>query len=181
MPILPTADYNADYFTGNHPAGYTDYSWSNFAQYARKDAEYINPSLYQGKRVLDIGCGKGFLVDELRRLGVFAEGIDVSGYAVGDAPAGAAPYLTVADIRNGLPSNKANTWDLIFGNGILECLTDTECVNLANACLKVGRRTVFLVWPESNPNYYNVKTLAGWKALLPPGVVIVHHLTYEVA
>ena len=36
------------------------------------------------RRVLDVGCAKGFLVEALRDRGVEAFGIDVSEYAIGE-------------------------------------------------------------------------------------------------
>lgn len=181
MPLLPTTAYNAGYFNGLHPAGYTDFSLSNNYQYVIQVLKYINPALYVNKSVLELGCAKGFLVHEMRKAGINARGIDLSEYAVSQADADVKPFLSVADVRNGLPATKPNTYDLIISDGLLECLTDTEAVNLANSCLKVARRTVFLIWSESPAEYYNVKTVAQWKALLPIGVIVAHHIKLEAA
>jgi SAM-dependent methyltransferase len=49
------------------------------------------------KRVLDIGCGKGFFVRELLKFGIAAEGIDLSASAVSDGRDG----LGILGLRSG--------------------------------------------------------------------------------
>ncbi len=49
--------------------------------------------LQPGQRVLDVGCGKGFLMYELMQLGLEVVGIDVSEYALEHAKPEVKPFL----------------------------------------------------------------------------------------
>ncbi len=73
--------YDEAYFHGGSK-GYGDYSyhprWMDVARWVK--------SRWQPTSVLDVGCAKGFLVQELRMLGVEAYGVDISEYAVNAAP-----------------------------------------------------------------------------------------------
>ena len=51
---------------------------------------------FRPRRVLDVGCGKGFLVECLRDGGVEAYGFDISEYAIGEARPDIQPYCWVA-------------------------------------------------------------------------------------
>jgi protein-L-isoaspartate(D-aspartate) O-methyltransferase len=46
-------------------------------------------------RVLDVGCAKGFLVYEFKKLGMEAAGIDISEYAVANAMDEVKPFVQV--------------------------------------------------------------------------------------
>lgn len=52
------------------------------------------------RRVLDVGCAKGFLVAALRARGVDAWGIDISPYAIANAPATVRPWLAVSTVQD---------------------------------------------------------------------------------
>lgn len=75
--------FGAEYWDGARQYGYGGYRydgrWRSFAELLA--AHY---SLQPGERVLDIGCGKGFLLYELAQVvpGLVVEGIDVSAYAL---------------------------------------------------------------------------------------------------
>lgn len=75
--------YGADYWDGERRYGYGGYRydgrWAPLAE--RLAAEY---NLRAGQHVLDIGCGKGFLLYELMRAvpGIEVTGLDISRYAI---------------------------------------------------------------------------------------------------
>src|SRR6266545_8379307 len=71
-----------------------DRSWLAFnAAIADRIVSEIAPA-----RVLDAGCGFGFLVEALRERRVEASGIDVSEYAVSNVHASGRPHCRVASI-----------------------------------------------------------------------------------
>src|SRR5262245_6320212 len=51
---------------------------------------------YHPKRVLDVGCAKGFLVEKLRDRGVEAFGVDVSEFAISEVREDVRPFCKVA-------------------------------------------------------------------------------------
>lgn len=76
--------YKKNYWDGNRKFGYGGYKyipgrWANVAKKLIKRYK-----LKSGSRVLDVGCGKGFLLYEMLKLqpGLIIHGFDISNYAL---------------------------------------------------------------------------------------------------
>ena len=74
--------FDKDFFDGDRDTGYGGYVYDG-----RWKAVALRMLLHYGliegqSLVLDVGCGKGFLVKDFRAIGVRAYGIDVSPYAI---------------------------------------------------------------------------------------------------
>ncbi|MDB5105075.1 MAG: SAM-dependent methyltransferase [Fibrobacteres bacterium] len=77
------------------------------------------------KRILDVGCGDGFLSADFRKLGMYTIGVDASPGAV-EAAKGRCDEAYVADLGNAkLPVPDACV-DLIWAGEIIEHIFDTE-------------------------------------------------------
>lgn len=77
--------------------------------------------------ILDIGCAYGHLVGALRARGVQAYGRDVSEFAVSQAAPDVRPFLTVADLRDGIPFTPERfLWDMVCSFDVLEHLESVE-------------------------------------------------------
>jgi GT2 family glycosyltransferase len=74
------------------------------------------------KKVLDVGCAKGFLVEALRDRGIEAFGIDISEYAISEVRADIRPYCRVASAVDPFDDQ----YDLIICIEVLEHLTEEE-------------------------------------------------------
>src|SRR5919109_521312 len=75
--------YDAEYF-GSHCGSIPyDRSEPHWLEFFGRIADEIIARL-KPRRVLDVGCAKGFLVECLRDRGVEAYGFDVSEYALGE-------------------------------------------------------------------------------------------------
>lgn len=88
--------YDAQYFDGAGKSNYVKYSetTANFAAYADAVQALLARHGFPARGpVLELGCAKGFLVAELRRRGIEAYGVDVSTYALSQAPRDVRPYL----------------------------------------------------------------------------------------
>jgi SAM-dependent methyltransferase len=112
--------YGGEYFGEGRDACDRAYL-SGYERYDRETsnadvAAYLAWGTFPVQRTLDVGCATGFVVEALRELGLDAEGVDVSQYAVDHAALGARGHIRRADLRRGLP----------FGDGRFELVTALE-------------------------------------------------------
>ena len=90
--------FDRDYWDGDRRVGYGGYRydgrWRKVA-----DAMRDHYGLKAGDRVLDVGCGKGFLLYDLTQSvpGIEVVGIDISSYAIEHAKEEIKPFLRVGD------------------------------------------------------------------------------------
>ncbi len=90
--------FGKDYWDGDRMYGYGGYRYDGrWRPVADKMAAHYN--IKAGQRVLDIGCGKGFLVFEFTQSvpGVEVAGLDISQYAVDEAKEEVKPFLRVGN------------------------------------------------------------------------------------
>lgn len=92
--------YGEMYFDGPRDYGYGGYRYDGrWIPVARDIIEHFG--LKPGDRVLDVGCGKGFLVKDLMQVmpGLMAFGLDVSEYAMMKCEPEVVGYLHLGDAR----------------------------------------------------------------------------------
>jgi SAM-dependent methyltransferase len=133
--------------------------WQKFDSFSEKEISQIGDDyfdivpteIYQGKLVLDVGCGTGRWTKYVSRNAGFVEAIDPS-----EAVFSAANLL--ADNRNTRISRASvddipfpdNSFDLVFSLGVLHHIPDTEAA-MQKCVAKVKRGGHFLVYL-----YYNL-------------------------
>jgi len=171
MTLLQPSEYDASYFDGNtqalrHNAGYSEYKrWyrnegeNSQGEHFRDMAKALfDKYQLQGKKVLEIGCAKGFVVKDLRDFGADAYGIDVSDYAISQCEPEVKDYLTVADARTHLNNYKANEFEFVFSLRFFECLTDTELDALIPELNRIGRQQYHRFGSSERQEYYVNRT-----------------------
>jgi SAM-dependent methyltransferase len=96
--------FGKEYWDGPRRYGYGGYKydgrWKPLAE--RLIEEYRLP---QDARILDVGCGKAFLLHELKLLLPQAQivGFDISAEGIADAPEAVRPYLSVYRAQDAYP------------------------------------------------------------------------------
>jgi protein-L-isoaspartate(D-aspartate) O-methyltransferase len=88
--------YGRDYWDGERQYGYGGYRYDGrWLPVAQAMAQHYG--LKRGDRILDIGCGKAYLLYEFTRAvpGVEVAGIDISDYAIANAKEEVRPFLQV--------------------------------------------------------------------------------------
>jgi len=149
-----------DYWDGDRKTGYGgmkyDGRWRIVAENMAK-----HYSLKAGDRVLDIGCGKGFLLYEFTQVvpGIEIVGLDVSTYAIEHAKEEVKPFLQPGN-ANHLPF-KDGSFDLVFS---LNTLHNLHCYDLDKALRemqRVGRNRYLVV--ESYRNEDEKANLLYWQ------------------
>lgn len=146
MLIATESDFYGGYYTHyRHHEGY------------RKRAE-----LFKGfpEPVLVVGCGFGFLVAELLKLGKRADGIDASPYAVSRR---VTEHVCIASVLDDMaPLGKFST---VITEDVLPCLTDKEAERAANNCALVAPIVIHLVTTQGTDTRLNYHSTGYWMTL----------------
>jgi len=144
--INVASKYDKDYWDGDRKFGYGGYQyipgrWKNLAK------ELINTySLNNKSNVLDIGCGKGYLLQELKLLipDLKVTGIDISNYSILNAHPNIKKFLSIHDARKKLPFEE-NQFDLVFSLGAFHNFILPDLVNSLTEMERVGRQKYLMV------------------------------------
>lgn len=127
--------WGKDYWDGDRRVGYGgmryDGRWRVVA-----DALARHYDLRAGQRVLDVGCGKGFLLYDLTQAvpGLEVRGLDISQYALDHAKEEVRPFLD-AGHANALPYPDAS-FDLVLS---INTLHNLYCYDLDKALREIQR------------------------------------------
>jgi len=136
-------EWDYDYWDGDRRICYGGY---NYDGRWKKVAEVMvnHYGLKSGDKVLDVGCGKGFLLYDFTQVvpGIEVAGIDISRYAINNAKQEIKPALKVAHAAE-LPFED-NSFDLIFSINTLHNLYCYELENALKEIERVGRRYKYI-------------------------------------
>lgn len=127
--------FDRDYWDGDRKVGYGgmryDGRWRVVAEAMAK-----HYGLKAGDRVLDVGCGKGFLLYEFTQVvpGIVVEGIDLSRYAIENAKEEVRPYLKVGHARQLAAADRS--FDLVVS---INTLHNLFCHDLEPALREMER------------------------------------------
>jgi predicted TPR repeat methyltransferase len=154
--------YDQAYFDGGK--GYSKYDYSGqFEKWADQIIQTYHPT-----NVLDLGCAKGFLVKALRDRGVPAWGIDISEYAIAQAPEDVADFLYLWDITSA-DQLEVPTFDLIVSTDTFEHIPEDKLHLTKMFMLNHGKRFYIKVatpdtpnW-EHDPTHITIKPLDFWQ------------------
>ena len=97
--------------------------------------------LFRPRNALDIGCGTGTLVKDLRKLGVEAYGIEISPNALQFADKDIRPYLQLGDITQ-IPY-KDDSFDLVISYDVIEHLERSKLKKAFLESVRVSRKWIF--------------------------------------
>ena len=142
--IKKAKSYGYDYWDGDRRFGFGGYKYDGrWRSVAEKIAAHY--TLKPGDRVLDVGCGKGFLLYEMTQAipGLKIKGIDISEYAVENSKEEIRKNLEVGDAVS-LPFGD-NSFDLIIS---LNTLHNLQCYDLDKALSeieRVGKKNKYIV------------------------------------
>ncbi|MFC1896824.1 class I SAM-dependent methyltransferase [Thermodesulfobacteriota bacterium] len=132
-----------DYWDGDRRICYGGYRYDGrWFEVARAMVEHYG--LRPGDRVLDVGCGKGFLLYDFTRAcpGIRVTGVDISAYAIEHAKEQIKPFLQVAHARK-LPF-EGGSFDLVVSINTLHNLYCYELEMALREIERVGRRDKYI-------------------------------------
>ena len=133
--------YGKDYWDGDRRYGYGGYKYipGRWKSVAKKLIDTYN--LGAESRVLDIGCGKGYLLYEMKLLipDLDIIGIDSSDYGLKNAKEEVKPFLVKHDIKDKLPY-KDKEFDLVISLGVFHNLRVFEIETALSEMNRVGKK-----------------------------------------
>jgi SAM-dependent methyltransferase len=175
--------FERDYWDGDRRYGYGGYHyipgrWKPIAQ-----ALIDRYELKSGDRVLDLGCGKGFLLYELQLLmpGLVLVGWDRSQWGIEHCHARFTGNLLKANIQD-LAVVPANAYDLVISLGALHNLTLRELALALPNISRIARQGY--LWVESYRDEQELFNLQCWcltaETLLLPAdwIFLFEHFGY---
>ncbi|HWR98196.1 MAG TPA: class I SAM-dependent methyltransferase [Candidatus Methanoperedens sp.] len=135
--------YDYDYWDGDRKFGYGGYKYDGrWRKVARAMIDHYG--LKPGDKILDVGCGKAFLLyDFTQELpGVEIAGIDTSQYGLDHAKEEVKPFLQNADMRQ-LPFPD-KSFDLVYSINCIHNLHAFDVVKAAAEMERVGRKHKYI-------------------------------------
>lgn len=121
--------YGADYWDGDRRYGYGGYRYMPGRWQPVAEALIQTYKLGPGSKVLDVGCGKGFLLHEMLLLEpeLQIKGFDISAHGLGHATDLVKPHIFLHQAQKAYPFGNQE-FDLVISLGTLHnlCLFDVK-------------------------------------------------------
>ncbi len=152
--------FGFDYWDGDRKFGYGGYNYDGrWADVAKQLVDEY--SLNENSRVLDIGCGKGYLLYEIKKLrpGIEIVGIDISKYAIENSKEEIRENIHIHDIKEGLSFND-KAFDLTLSLMTLHNLELPELIYVLSEIERVSKKSYITV--ESFRNERELTNLQCW-------------------
>lgn len=147
--------FEKDYWDGPRKFGYGGYKYipgliTPMAKKIIKKYKLNNKS-----KILDVGCGKGFLLYEIKKIlpNIYIRGFDISKYGVKNSKAEIKKYLFVRDVRKKIPYSE-NFFDLVLSFNCLHNLKIFDLKKSLKEINRVGKKKFIVV-----ESYRNIKEL----------------------
>ena len=136
--------FGKDFFDGDRSNGYGGYHY-NKKFWTNVIPDFINfYNLKDGDKILDIGCGKGFMLYDFKKANpnLEIEGIDISDYAIENAKVEVKKYLKTGNAKK---LNYAdNTFDLVISITTIHNLDLDECKKSLQEIERVSKKNKFI-------------------------------------
>lgn len=154
-------EYEKEYWDGHRRYGYGGYRyidgyWTPVAQ-----ALIGHYGLEDGAKILDVGCGKAFLLYELKRLlpNAVVAGFDISQHGLAEAPETLRPYLFRHRAQDPYPFGDKH-FDLVMSLGALHNLRIFDLQTAIPEIERVGKNKYIMV--EAYRNELELFNLQCW-------------------
>lgn len=137
--------FERDFFDGDRLCGYGGYNyhprfWTETVKRFRDHYQLADDA-----HILDVGCGKGFMLHDFKLLlpRATVAGVDISRYAIENAKEEMRPYLKVGDARE-LPY-PSKSFDLVISINTVHNFERDDLKRSLREITRVSRRHAFVV------------------------------------
>ena len=133
--------FSYEYFDGDRKYGYGGYiNDGRWKEVAKKIINYY--SLKENSKILDVGCAKGFLVNEFNLLRMDAYGIDISEYALSKAEGEFKNKLSICNAKKiNFPDN---FFDLVISFNTIHNLAYKDCLLSIKEIIRTSKKNKFI-------------------------------------
>lgn len=142
---LLARQFDKEYFDGTRNQGYGGYNYHpRFWQpVVKRMKKYYR--LNSKSRILDVGCGKGFLLHDFRELipGITVAGVDISEYAIQNAMEDVKPFIQVGNAKKLPYADK--TFDLVIAINTIHNLPLEDCFTALKEIERVSLKHKFII------------------------------------
>ena len=159
--MVVSKKYDHNYWDGDRRYGYGGYKyipglWTNVAKKIINDYNLSNKS-----KILDLGCGKAFLLHEIKQIlpDIYLIGIDISNYGINNTTPEMKFNLNLLDAREPLPYQEKE-FDLLLSLGMLHNFRLPELKNTIKEINRVSKHSYIMV--ESYRNEKELFNLQCW-------------------
>jgi len=154
--------WDYDYWDGDRRINYGGYKYmpGRWEKVARAMAEHYG--IKPGDKILDVGCGKGFMLHDFTLVvpGVEVYGIDISAYAIANAKEEIKDRLQVGNATS-LPWHDGH-FDLVYSLNTLHNLHNHDLDKALREIQRVGRKHKYIC-VESYRNETEKANLLYWQ------------------
>ena len=159
--MLTAQKFGKDYWDGPRRFGYGGHKyipgrWKPLAKKLIKNYKLNNKS-----KIIDLGCGKGFLLYEIKKIipSIEITGLDISKYAIKNSKKEIKNFLKVFDIRRKL-NYKKNHFDLAISLGTFHCFNLKDLEFSLKQMGKIAKKKYIMV--ESYRDMKELSNLQCW-------------------
>ena len=137
--------FDKEFFDGDRKNGYGGYYYNS--KFWTEVVQDLNNffKLKNGSKILDIGCGKGFMLFDFMKLNpnFVLEGIDISEYAITNAVPEVKKFLKIGNAKS-LPYED-NSFDLVISINTTHNLELNQCKKALSEMERVSRKDKYLI------------------------------------
>jgi SAM-dependent methyltransferase len=159
--MIKAKEYEFDYWDGDRRYGYGGYRYMEGRWTPVAQALIGIYGLTDGSKVLDVGCGKAFLLYEMKKIlpGLQVAGFDISKHGLAESKPNIRPHLFLYRAQDAYPFGDKQ-FDLVISLGTLHNLRVFELETAVKEIERVGKNKYIMV--EGYRNEFELFNLECW-------------------
>ncbi len=144
--MLKAKEYEVDYWDGDRRYGYGGYRYMPGRWVSVAESLIVRYGLTEDSKILDVGCGKGFLLFEIQKLlpGIKIHGFDISKYGLKNIHPALKGNFFEHKAQDAYPY-KDKEFDLVLSLGCLHNLKIFDIEKAIQEIERVGQRKYIMV------------------------------------